>query len=342
MKAIVVEQFGGPEQLKLVERDRPTPGPGEALVQVAACGVCYHDVLDRSGKLPGVKLPLILGHEIAGTVAEVGAGVETVRPGDRVVVYQRATCGACRACLDGRHDLCRQGGLLGSRLDGGYAEYVATRAHNLVPLPPQVSFVDASLSVCPIATSLHAVRAAAGVGLGDVVLVTGAGGGLGLHQIALARLCGAEVIAVTTSEGKVAALRAAGAAEVVLAPDLRFSPQVWALTAKQGVSVVLDNVVTGTFGESLRSLGADGRLVVLGNVDVAEVALNPGLVITRRLCILGSGNPLLREVREAVALIAAGKLRPAVGVVLPFAEAAEAHRRAEQRAIVGRAVLSGW
>src|SRR5579885_2672806 len=342
MKAIVVEQFGGPEQLKLVERPRPTPGPGEALVQVAACGVCYHDVLDRSGRLPGVRLPLVLGHELSGTVAAVGAGVHTVRPGDRVVVYQRATCGACRYCLDGRHDLCRQGGLLGSHVDGGYAEYLVVRAHNLVPLPPGMAFADAALSVCPIATSLHAVRAVADVGLGDVVLVTGAGGGLGLHQIALSRLCGAEVIAVTTSESKIAALRDAGAAEVILAPDLRFSAQVWGLTAKQGVSVVLDNVVTGTFGESLRSLGLDGRLVILGNIQVASVELNPGLAITRRLRILGSGNCTLREVREVVNLVGEGKVRPAIGAVLPFADAAEAHRRVERRGIVGRAVLAGW
>jgi acryloyl-coenzyme A reductase len=342
MKAIVVEAFGGPEVLKLVERETPTPAPGEALVEVAACGVCYHDLLDRGGRLPGVRLPLVLGHEIAGTVQAVGPGVTSPRPGERVVVYQRASCGTCRYCVDGRHDLCRTGGLLGSQRDGGYAEYVVIRAHNLIPLPPGVAFADAALSVCPIATSLHAVKAVAEVGLGDVVLVTGAGGGLGLHQIALARLAGADVIAVTTSEGKMAALRAAGADEVVLAPDLRFSAAVWGLTAKQGVSVVLDNVVTGTFGESMRSLGPDGRLVVLGNIDVARVDFNPGLAITRRLRVLGSGNCTLREVREVVALLDRQRLRPAVGAVLPFPEAAEAHRRVEARDVVGRAVLAGW
>jgi acryloyl-coenzyme A reductase len=342
MKAIVVEAFGGPEALRLVERQTPTAGPGEALVQVAACGVCYHDVLDRGGRLPGVHLPRVLGHEIAGTVAALGPGVADRQVGERVVVYQRASCGTCRHCVDGRHDLCRTGGLLGSHVDGGYAEYVVVRAHNLIPLPPNVAFVDAALSVCPIATSLHAVRAVAAVGLGDVVLVTGASGGLGLHQIALARLAGADVIAVTTSEGKIAALRAAGAQEVVLAPDLHFSAAVWALTAKQGVNVVLDNVVTGTFGESMRSLGPDGRLVVLGNIAVASVDFNPGLAITRRLRILGSGNCTLREVREVVALLGRQRLRPAVDAVLPFPEAADAHRRVEARAVVGRVVLAGW
>ncbi len=129
---------------------------------------------------------------------------------------------------------------------------------------------------------------------------------------------------------------------MILAPDLRFSAQVWGLTAKQGVSVVLDNVVTGTFGESLRSLGLDGRLVILGNIQVASVELNPGLAITRRLRILGSGNCTLREVREVVNLVGEGKVRPAIGAVLPFADAAEAHRRVERRGIVGRAVLAGW
>ena len=94
---------------------------------------------NRGGRLPGIRLPLVLGHEIAGTVAAVGPGVESVQPGERVVVYQRATCGTCNPCLDGRHDLCRVGGLLGSRCDGGYAEYVVVRAHNLIPIPAAVS-----------------------------------------------------------------------------------------------------------------------------------------------------------------------------------------------------------
>jgi D-arabinose 1-dehydrogenase-like Zn-dependent alcohol dehydrogenase len=341
MKVMVVRAFGGPECLELVERERSEPGPDEVLVRVAACGVCHHDLLDRKGLLPSVRLPQVLGHEIAGTIEATGPAVGTVRPGDRVVVYQRTACGRCGECLVGRQDRCRQAELLGSGADGGYAEYVTVAAHNVLPLPSAIALTDAALLVCPIGASIRAIRAA-GVGLGDVVLITGASGGLGLHQIALARLCGADVIAVTSSEAKTDALREAGATEVVVAPDLRFSAQVWALTAKQGVGVVLDNVVSSTLGESLRSLGPDGRLVVLGNVAVAPVEVNPGLLIGRRQRVIGSGTCTIREVREAIDLVARGRLRPVIGAVYPFPQAAAAHRQLEERGAIGRVVLAGW
>ena len=338
---MVVRAFGGPEAIACEERARPTPGPGEALVRVAACGVCHHDVLDRKGLLPSAHLPQILGHEIAGTVERVGSGVETLAPGDPVAVYVRTACGRCADCLAGRQDRCRHSRLRGSGADGGYAEYVVAAAHNLLPVPPATSLIDAALAACPIGASLQALRAAA-VGLGDVVLITGASGGLGLHQIALARLCGADVIAVTSSEAKVEALRQAGATEVVLAPDLRFSAAVWALTAKQGVSVVLDNVVSTTLGESLRSLGQNGRLVVMGNVDVAPVPVDPGLLIGRRLHVMGSSVCTPRDLREAIDLVARGKVHPVIDTVYPFTEAAAAHRRLEERGALGRLVLAGW
>ncbi len=341
MKAIVVRAFGGPEQLELTDLPTPTPGPGEALVRVAACGVCGHDLLDRKGLLPSVRLPQVLGHEIAGTVEAVGDGVTTVRPGDRVVVYLRTACGQCAACVAGRQDRCRPAQLRGSGAPGGYAEYVCAAAHNLLPLPPAIDLLEAALLACPIGASLRAVRAA-GVGLGDVVLITGASGGLGLHQIPLVRQCGADVLAITSSEAKVDALRQAGATEVVLAPDLRYSAQVWALTAKQGVSVVLDNVVSGTLAESLRSLGPDGRLVVLGNVAVTPQTVEPGLLIGRRLHIMGASVCTPRELQDAITLVARGKLRPVIGAVFPMPEAAAAHRALEARALTGRAVLAGW
>ena len=341
MKAMLVRAFGGPEQIVLEERERPAPGTGEALVRVAACGVCHHDVLDRKGLLPSARLPQVLGHEIAGTVEAVGPGVEHVAPGDPVAVYVRTACGRCADCLAGRQDRCRHSRLRGSGADGGYAEYVVASVHNLLPVPPGTSLVDAALAACPIGASLQALRAAA-VGLGDVVLITGASGGLGLHQIQLAHLSGADVIAVTSSERKVAALREAGADEVVLAPDLRFSSQVWALTAKQGVSVVLDNVVSTTLGESLRSLGQNGRLVVMGNVDVQAVPVDPGLLIGRRLQVMGSSVCTPRDLREAIALLARGKVKPVIDTVYPFPEAAAAHRRLEERGAFGRLVLAGW
>jgi acryloyl-coenzyme A reductase len=342
MKAVIFREFGGPEQLVVAEVPRPEPGPRDVLVRVEAAGICYHDLLDRAGKLPDARPGRILGHEIAGEAVEVGEQVAGVAPGQRVTLFQRVYCGRCRHCLNGRQDLCRESGVLGSHVDGGYAEYVRAPAVNAIALPDTVDWVAGALAVCPIGTSVRGALGVAGVSAGDTVLVTGASGGLGLHEIQVVRSVGARAIAVTSSEAKVEAIRAVGADEVVVSPDLRFSGAVWRLTEKQGVDVVLDNVVTSTLGESLRSLGAHGIAVVLGNVGVSPLELNPGLIIGRRLRIAGSGNALYEDVRRGLQLVAAGQVRAQVGHVLPFPRAAEAHALLEGRGVVGRVVLRGW
>jgi NADPH:quinone reductase-like Zn-dependent oxidoreductase len=189
------------------------------------------------------------------------------------------------------------------------------------------------------------VRAALGVaqiGPGDVVLVTGAGGGLGLHQIQIAKSVRAHVIAVTSSEEKAGVLKQAGADEVVISPDLKFSRDVWRLTAKQGVNVVLENVVSGTFGESLRSTAQNAIVVVLGNIGTQPVAIDPGLLIVRRIRIAGSGNATYADVHRALHLLATGAVKPFIGRVLRFPDVAQGHALMEQRAVVGRIVLNGW
>jgi acryloyl-coenzyme A reductase len=342
MKAVIFREFGGPEQLVVEEVPRPMPEASDVLVRVEAAGICYHDLLDRAGKLPDARPGRILGHEVAGEVVEVGPRVAGVERGQRVVLFQRVYCGRCRYCLSGRHDLCRDSGVLGSHVDGGYAEYVRVPAVNAIALPDGVDWVAGALGVCPIGTSVRGALGVAGLSAGQTVLVTGASGGLGLHEIQVARTVGARVIAVTSSESKTEAIRAVGADDVVVSPDLRFSGAVWRLTAKQGVEVVLDNVVTGTLGESLRSLGPLGIAVVLGNVGVTPLDVNPGLIIGRRLRIAGSGNATYEDVRRGLEMLARGQIQAQVGHVLPFPRAAEAHELLEGRGVVGRVVLRGW
>ncbi|MFI5266738.1 MAG: alcohol dehydrogenase catalytic domain-containing protein [Chloroflexota bacterium] len=342
MRAVQLREFGPPEVLHQVELPDPVPGPDEVVVRVDACSVCYHDLLDRSGKLPGVTLPLVPGHEIAGRVAQTGANVTDLAEGEPVVIYHRISCGHCRSCLAGRPDLCRDGSLVGSDRDGGYAEYVTVPRRVLLRVPDGVPPEKAALAVCPIATSIRAVVGVANVSFGDLVLVTGASGGLGLHQMQLAKLRGANVIAVTSSPDKADTLRRYGADEVVVSPDLKFGAEVWRLSGKRGVNVVLENVVNATFAESIRAMAPAGRMVVLGNLDMRPVEVNPGLLIARRLTISGSGNPLYSEVEQALGLIASGRIEPVVGARFIFPEAAKAHAAVEARKVTGRALLAGW
>ena len=158
MKAVVIEAFGPPQNLRL--RDFPTPQPGgqDILVKVEAAGVCHHDVLHRAGKLPGAKAGIVPGHETAGEVIAVGPEVTTHATGDRVVVYQRRFCGQCRNCLRGRQDMCRALGAPAVDTEGGYAEFVCVPANMGIKIPDRVDWAAAALSCCPIGTSLRALN----------------------------------------------------------------------------------------------------------------------------------------------------------------------------------------
>jgi acryloyl-coenzyme A reductase len=340
MKAIVLKGFGGPEQLAVEAIPRPEPGPEDVLVRVEAAGICHHDLLHRAGKLPGAKSGVVLGHEVAGEVVEAGSWVRHLAVGSRVVGYQRRFCGTCRDCLRGRQDLCRALSLPAVDTEGAYAEYIRLPASAAIAIPDGVSYAQAALASCPIGTALRGLCAQAGLQPGDTVLVNGASGGLGVHQIQIARAFGARVIAVTGSAEKVPALEALGA-ESVIVSDGDYSRAVWDLTAKRGVDVAMENLGF-TLPQTLRSMAMGGRVVVLGNVAPADVALSPGLLIGRRLKVQGSGSATIDEVRQALALIAAGRVVPRIDRVLPFPRVAEAHALLEARQVDGRIILSGW
>src|SRR5262245_7133603 len=342
MKAVTFANFGAPSVLQATTVERPEPGADDVLVRIHAAGVCYHDVLSRGGKIPGGAPGRVLGHEIAGEIVETGANVPAARVGERVVIYQRLYCGQCRYCLSGRQDLCRNSRVLGESGGGGYAEFTCAPARNAIKMPDGLDMKSGALAVCPVGTSVRAALGVAQVEPGQTVLITGAGGGLGLHQIQVVKSVNAHVIAVTSSEEKAEIVSQAGADEVIIAPDLKFSSEVWRRTQKQGVDAVLENVVSDTFGESMRSVAQNAMVVVLGNIAGKRVEIDPGLVIVRRIRISGSGNATYKDVEIALHLLATGAVKPFIGAVLPFPRASEGHAMMEQRAVVGRVVLQGW
>jgi acryloyl-coenzyme A reductase len=341
MKAVVIEAFGPPHNLKVRDFPTPQPGPGDILVKVQAAGVCHHDVLHRAGKLPGAKSGVVPGHETAGEVVAAGANVKTHAIGDRVVIYQRRFCGQCRNCLRGRQDMCRALSAPAVDTEGGYSEYVCVPANMGIKIPDGVDWSAAALSCCPIGTSLRALKVVAGVSPGDTVLINGASGGLGVHQIQIARALGAHVIAVTTSEAKVAFLKSLGAQDVIIAKDLAYSADVWRLTGKNGVDIAIDNV-GATLPETLRCMTQGGIVVVLGNVGGEAVPVLPGLLIGRRLRIAGSGMATLEDVRQSLAMLDAGMVKAIVSATVKFSDAAKAHAMLEARAAEGRVVMQGW
>ncbi len=343
MRAIVVRQTGEPEVLRIEQIDRPTPGPREALIRVAACGICTLDLVTRAGTYRrGVELPLVPGHEICGQVVAVGAGVAGLRPGDRVASTQRFhICGACRHCRGSHETLCEQRRFLGQQgLRGGYAEYVAIADDNLALVPDAVSDAQAAIAACAIGTSLNAVRDAGAVRLGERVLVTGAGGGLGVHAVQLARAAGALVIAQTTAADKAELLRGLGAHAVVAqARGEDFSAQVLALSGGQGVDVVIDNVGTLQFEATRRSLAVHGRWVLVGQLNGDFVPFNPAQLFLKNQTLVSVHSTSRAQLEDTLDLIARGVVRPVIHETCGLQDLPAVHARLARGGVAGRIVL---
>lgn len=320
----------------------PAPGPRQVVVAVEHCGVCFHDVVVRSGTLKaGVAMPLILGHEIGGTIAAVGSEVRGIAVGDRVATTQRAhVCGYCRYCRGGREPLCAEREFLGDAgLNGGYAEYVVLDADGTVPVPDGVDLRAASIAVCAIGTAFHAVVGVGRVVPGERVLITGASGGVGLHAVQIARAAGAVVVAASTSPHRASALREAGADHLVIhGRGEDFSVEVRDLCG--GVDVVIDTVGTPVFAPTRRSIARGGRWVMVGQLNGDFVPFNPAQLFLKGIDMLSATSVTREELRQCLQLLATGAVRACVDATLPLEEAAEAHRRLEAGSPLGRITLA--
>jgi D-arabinose 1-dehydrogenase-like Zn-dependent alcohol dehydrogenase len=343
MKAMVVHAPGGIDVLKIETIPDPTPGPKDVVIKVDACGVCFHDIVTRNGTLKaGVQMPCILGHEISGTVVEVGRDVRGFRAGDRVATAQRYhICGSCRYCRSGRETLCADRKFTGDAgMVGGYAEYVAIEDDNIALVPDGVPLQDASIVACAVGTILNAMREVGKLAAGESVLVTGAGGGLGMHAVQLARLAGAFVVAQTTSPDKAQQIRALGAHEVIVhARGEDFSSAVRKATGGQGVDVALDNVGSQLFEPIRRSMGIGGRWVLIGQLTGQFVPFNPAQLFLKNVSLLSATSTTRRQLEDCLALVARGAVKPIITMTLPLEQAAKAHTLVEAGKAAGRIVL---
>jgi propanol-preferring alcohol dehydrogenase len=339
MRAQVLHQWGG--EVTLEDVPAPTPGPGEVLVKVEACGVGLTVLNYMRGNLGASdRVPRIPGHEAVGRVVELGAGVDGLRVGDRVMVYFYLSCGACDLCRAAHEPLCRNlQGNVGVARDGGYAEYLALPTFNLLPVPDGIGPVDATAVPDAIATPLHVSRRA-GIGPGDLVMVVGAAGGVGMHMVQMARLFGAEVIAVDLGETKLKATRDVGAMGTLDfgAPDAAGALRA---LAPHGVTVAIDLVGSReTLAFSLERLGRQGRLVVLTTFPGVSIEVAPRLMVREEITILGSRYASRWEVAQAARMVAAGRIRPVISEVVPLERVDELHARLRARTLLGRGAIA--
>ena len=344
MKAVVVNKAGGLDALAYTDIPDPQPQGHELVLKVHSCGVCFHDVLTRNGTLKaGVRLPCVLGHEVAGTVVELGAQVKGFKLGDRVATTQRSyICGHCRFCRSGFEPLCAQRVFLGDvGLVGGYAQYLAISSDCIAQVPDGVDLDHAAVAACAVGTVLNAVRDVGRVQMGETVLITGAGGGLGLHAIQLARLAGARVLAQTTSADKVDLIRKMGAHEVVLHQRGEpFAPLVRDMTQGQGADVIIDNVGTVLFEDMRKSLAIQGRWLMIGQLTGDFVPFNPAQFFLKNQSLLSVTSTSRTQLEDVLTLMQRGQVTPVIERKLPLSEAAQAHQAVEAGRTTGRWLLS--
>ena len=247
MTAMVMRAHGGPDVLELAELDLPEPGPREVRVRVHAVALNHLDIWTRRGG-PAFKLmfPHRLGADIAGVVDAVGPGA-TAMLGAKTVISPGLSCGRCAACLGGHDNLCRFYSILGEHAQGGYAEYIVVPEVNLAPYPERLDFAHAASAILPFLTAWQMVVHKARVAPGDTVLVQGAGSGIGVAAIQIAKLYGARVIATAGSDDKAARATALGADVAINYTTTDFAAECRALTGKRGVDAVIEHVGGVTF-----------------------------------------------------------------------------------------------
>src|SRR5262245_56992952 len=340
MRAVYFERFGGPDVLTLGDRPAPVAKPGEALVRVRACSVNHLDLWVRAG-LPGLEpeMPHILGNDVVGEVAELGAGVTHLTVGQKTLVNPTLSCGHCPACANGDDNLCRSYDVIGRKRNGGYAEFVSVPAVNCLPFPENLSWEQAAAVPLVFVTAWHMLVTRARVKTGEDVLVIGAGSGVGSAAVQIARLHGARVIATAGSAAKLAKARELGAHDTIDHASEDVAARAGELTDKKGVDVVVEHVGGAVFEAALRALARDGRLVTCGATIGGKVTLDVNLLFGRHLTLLGSWMGRRSDLNDVLKHVASGALKPVLDAAIPLAEARRAHERLEARDAFGKLVL---
>ncbi len=324
MKALLIERQGGVENLAWRDWPDPELRAGDVLLRVRAVGLNHLDVFVRRG-MPGfpVKTPFISGGDIVGEVTALGTGVDGWNMGERLAV----------------HPITPEG-MMGEAIQGGMAELVRVPATHVVRVPEGLDDVTAAAVPINYGTAHRMLFTFAKLQSGELMLVLGASGGVGVACIQYGKLAGARVIAAAGSQEKCARLRALGADEAIDYSREDFSRRAWQISGKRGVDLVINYTGGDTWNPSLKALRKGGRLVTCGATAGFDARTDIRYVWVRELSILGSDGYTREDIATSLRLTAEGKLKPVIDRVLPIQQAAEGHRLLEDRAVLGKIVLT--
>jgi len=341
MKALCYKQHGDLDVLRYTDVPDPSPHEGEVLVRVRACALNHLDIWVRRG-WPGLKLemPHWGGSDMAGEVAGLGPGVSGWQIGQRVVVDPGVNTLVDEFTRRGEHSVSPGYKILGEQLRGGLAEYVVAPAANLVAMPDHVDFPAAAAPLLAALTAWRMLIHRAKLKAGETVLVVGAGGGVNTMAIQIARLAGATTYVVAGDEEKAAKARDLGADLVMDRSQVDWDREIFRLTGRRGVDLVVDNVGAATLEASIRAVARGGRIVIVGNTTGPLTEIDIRYVFVKQISIIGSTMGSHQDFLEITALLWAGKLKPVIHTVSPLREGREAFALMERGGQFGKIVLT--
>jgi alcohol dehydrogenase len=331
----------GDRKLELVNIPAPSaPGEGEVQVAVKAVALNHLDLWGFRGMaFAKRKFPVVVGVEAAGEIAAVGPGASKFKPGDKVVMYGALTCGTCKACSQGRDNLCENvGGIMGFHVDGFARDRLNIAERLVIPVPPGVNMRDAACAPIGFSTVEHMLFDNAKLQPGETILVQAGGSGIGTAAILMAKAMGCTVITTVGDDEKAAKAKALGADHVINYRTQRFETITRKLTGKKGVDVVFEHVGGEGFNGSLLCLKRGGRLVTCGSTAGPSINFNLMQLFQQQYKILGSFGASMKNIRDGLAKMAGGLL-PVIDTEVALADFERGLARLESRQVFGKIIV---
>lgn len=341
MKAVVIDEYGGPEKISVEDLPEPRPGSGEVVVRVAAAALNRLDVWTLSGSLGlPIEFPHILGADAAGVIDEVGPGVRGLRKGAEVMVNPGLSCGECELCRAGEQSECPHFKILGEHVPGTFAEKIAVPAQNVFPFPSHLSWPEAASLGITFTTAYRMLFAQGRFLPGEWALITGIGGGLALSLLQLVRPVAGRVFVTSSSSHKLAGATDLGADEGIDYTAEDVGKAVRRLTGKRGVDAVFDSAGGASLDANLRCLRPGGRLVIAGVTGGPRTEIDLRRIFWSQLSIIGATMGSHRDVSDMLRAVAGSRLHPKVDRTFPFDAAPEAFAYLESQDRFGKVVLA--
>lgn len=341
MKAAIINEYSQDVTvLKYKNVPTPEPRPGEVTIRIRASAINHCDTDLRKG-LFGISqsFPWVMGVDACGEIADMGKGVSGFSTGDKVSPHFMLSCGSCRNCQDGKENICDTADILGVTVWGGYAEYVRCKPHHLIRIPDSLSFTNAVAGQIPFATAWEALIEVAHLSVGETVLITAAGGGVGTAAIQIAKLAGAKVIAAAGNDEKLEKAKELGADEIINYTHQDIGEFCKSITEGKGVDCALEMVGGKILSQTIDSIIDGGRMATIGAHGGERVEIDFVEFFRKHITIHGAGRSTKAQVNKVLSLMANGQLKPVIHKIFPLEAASEAHRVMESRDFFGRMIL---